>query len=455
MSGGYMRASLFGLLLLGAVSPCSLTSQTVQGSVHLEDSPAAVVGAQVILLDFSDAVISTVETDIDGRFVIFAPSHGLFQILVDRPGYINTLSEPFLLTRDGVVHLDFSVKREPVELLVGPDGLERALSSAIQERCGGSRRGLLPPALVGVVTDSLSGVSLPGVSVSLEWSERRDGLHLLQTWTSDQGIYAFCDPPSEGRPRLRAEAMGLTGDAVEVVTRVNGVVRLDLGLPLTESGTTGQVLGQVVDYSTGEPLATVEVRIRDADLWTLSDPRGFFRFSDVPPGAHVLEVDRVGYAHLERLFRVVGRAGHQVDVTLAKEAIVLDPITVEVRSRRWYADMAGLQDRVAAGLGYYLTRPDLVGRGITRLVDVVYGVPGFMVRRLGRYATLVIRGRECTPSVYLDGTRFAPDPTFGLDGIQVYDLEAVEFYRGPMETPFEFSAAPGCGAVVAWTRRGR
>jgi carboxypeptidase family protein/TonB-dependent receptor-like protein len=452
-----MRVTLFLLvtLLVCGASPSLASAQTVQGTVRMQESPVVVAAAQVLLLDSSDSVVSRGETGISGEFILAAPSSGSYRILIERPGFINTLSEPFFMDRGAIVRADFSVKREPVELLVGPRQLEAALSAAIRDQCGGVPGGSLPPALVGVVTDSLSGVALPGVSVTLEWAERGDGLHLLQTWTGEEGVYAFCDPPATGRPRLRAVAMGLSGNPVEVEARLNAVVRHDLGLPLTESGSTGQVLGQIVDYVTGEPLATVEVRIRGADLWTLSDPRGFFRFEKVPPGSHVLEVDRVGYAHLEKVFRVVGRAGHQVNVTLAKEAIVLDPITVAVRSRRWYADMAGFQDRLAAGIGFFLTRPDLVGRGITRLVDAAYGVPGFMVRRIGRYATVGIRGRDCMPSVFLDGMPHSPDPVFGLDAIQVFDLEAVEFYRGPLETPFEFSAAPECGTVVAWTRRGR
>jgi CarboxypepD_reg-like domain/Carboxypeptidase regulatory-like domain len=450
-----MRIIRLFCLLLCVVSARPIASQTVEGTVYLENSPIEVAGARVVLLDGSNGVVATTVTDSRGRFRVLAPTPGSFLVLIEREGFINTLSERFYLDPTDIRRLEFSVERLPLELLVGPASLEDALVSSVQRKCGMLSGGRLPPALVGVVKDSLSGVSLPGVSVTLEWSERGDGLHLLQTWTGGNGVYTFCDPPSRGRPVIRAEAMGLTGEAVKVVARVRRVVRFDIGLPLAETGSTGQVLGQVVDYSTGEPLATVEVKIRGADLWTLSDPRGFFRFEDVPPGEHVLEVDRVGYAHLEQLFRVVGRAGHQVEVTLAREAILLDPITVAVRSRRWYADMAGLQDRLAAGIGYIITRPDLLGRGITRLVDAAYGVPGFMVRRVGRYAMLGIRGNECTPSVYLDGMRHLPDPEFGLDAVQGFDLEAVEFYRSPLETPFEFAAAPECGTVVAWTRRGR
>lgn len=380
------------------------------------------------------------------------------------PGPAREDIEPFSSTPGGSVRIILlgclallGVNPWPLasQVAQGSVQVEEVFASHIREQCGVLRDGTPAPALIGVVRDSLSGVSLPGVSVTLEWSAREDGVYLLQTWTSEDGVYSFCDPPAEGRPRVRAEAMGLSGDAIFVERHLNEILHLDLGLPLTEAGTTGQVLGQVVDHATGEPLAIVEVRIRDAELWTLSDPAGFFRFDEVPSGAHVLEVDRVGYAHRERVLRVVGRAGHQVDVALAKEAITLDPITVEIRSRRWFSDMSGLQDRVAVGLGYILTRPDLVGRGLTRLVDAAYGVPGFMVHRLGRYATLRVRGRACTPSVYLDGTRHAPDPTFGLDAIQVFDLEAIEFYRGPAETPLEFSLTSQCGTVVAWTRRGR
>jgi len=447
------RLVYVGLLLLLPL-PAS-AAQSVSGSVSVSGGDGPLAGARVVLVDVADSVVAAVRTDFEGRFLLAAHEPGDYRLLVDRPGYVSTLSELFHLSAGVRATVDFRVGRQPIELLLGSMELEEAFTNRIAERCGVLPDGRLAPSLVGLVTDLRSGIVLPGVRVSLEWSDRSDGIRLVQSWTDAGGVYAICDPPQAGRPRIRAETLGLSGDPIEVEVPVGRVVRMDVELPLTEEGTVGRVLGRVADYETGLPLSTVEVRVRGADLWTLSDRNGNFRFDSVPPGTHVLEIDRVGYAHREKAFRVVGRAAHQVDVALSRDAIVLEPITVAVRSRNWYADMTGLQDRMAAGIGEFFTRPEMLRRGVSRLTDVLYGVPGLVVQRVGQYAHVLHRTRRCSPSLYLDGLPHRPDPVLGLDAIRIFDLEAVEVYRRDAETPAEFLRANGCGAVVAWTRRGR
>jgi CarboxypepD_reg-like domain/Carboxypeptidase regulatory-like domain/TonB-dependent Receptor Plug Domain len=432
-----------------------VVAQIAEGTVLFVGSGLPASDFRVVLLDTDHQTLLTSYTDVDGRFRIRASEPGRYRIVVERSGYPSSVTELFRLESDQTERLVVEVAERPLELLAGPGTLEDVFAQRIRLRCGTPALPT-PPALVGVVRDEQTEVPLPGVRVTLEWSSPEGGLRFVQGLTDPDGIYALCDPPQRGSPRVRAEAMGLVGEAVSLGRSERSVLRADLVLPLTDSTglSEGQVLGRVFDSETGRPLETVEVQIAGAGLWTLSDENGLFRFDAVPAGLHVLKVDRVGYAHRETVLRVIGRAGHQVEVALSEEAIELEPITVEVRSRRWYSDMAGLQNRMTLGIGRFLLRHDLIGRGITRLADAAYGVPGFMVRRLGRYATVVVRGR-CEATVFLDGRRHVPDPYLGLDAIPVFDLEAVELYRGPAETPPEFQAMEGCGSIVAWTRRGR
>jgi len=446
LSAGLVAAILGGSPLLG---------QSVGGSVSVTGAEETLPGARVVLLTGSDSTVASTRTNSEGRFHIDTRRSGRFRLLVDRPGYLNQLSNDFLLLVGDTIHMDVEVDPRPVEMLFDPTELDQALTRRVQRRCGRMPDGSLAPSLVGLVTDARSGVVLPGVRITLEWSTRSEGARLVQMWTDAGGVYALCDPPRGGHPRVRAETLGLSGDPIEVEMPLPRVARVDLALPLTKEGAVGHVMGRVVDHRTDEALSTVDVRIRGIDRWTLSDRNGYFRFDSVPPGIHVLEVDRVGYASLEKPFRVVGRAGHQVDVALSEEAIPLEPITVSVRSRRWFADMEGLQRRMASGIGDFFTRSELLGRGVTRLTDILHAVPGFVVRRVGRYAGVLHRAGHCAPSLYLDGRPHRPDPVSGFDAVRVFDLEAVEIYDRNAETPAEFLRPGVCGAVVAWTRRGR
>ncbi len=72
---------------------------------------------------------------------------------------------------------------------------------------------------------------------------------------------------------------------------------------------------------------------------------------------------------------------------------------------------------------------------------------------------LVVRCRMCTPMVFMDGRLYKLDEDLGLNEIDTFDIEALEFYKGTASIPAEFNYSNntevGCGAIVIWTRRGR
>jgi hypothetical protein len=60
--------------------------------------------------------------------------------------------------------------------------------------------------------------------------------------------------------------------------------------------------------------------------------------------------------------------------------------------------------------------------------------------------------------VYVDGHmvsgRSQSDPLFDMNSIQPDQIEAIEFYAGPSETPPEYSGLNStCGVLVIWTRK--
>jgi hypothetical protein len=68
----------------------------------------------------------------------------------------------------------------------------------------------------------------------------------------------------------------------------------------------------------------------------------------------------------------------------------------------------------------------------------------------------------CYSQIYLDNTMVFSgriiaghwEPLFNLNSINPAQIEAIEFYASPAETPLKYSKMEShCGVVVIWTRR--
>lgn len=239
----------------------------------------------------------------------------------------------------------------------------------------------------------------------------------------------------------------------------------------------------ILGDGTEAPLPDVMVRLPGLAIGSLSDPEGRVRIAGIPIGTHVVEIQRIGY----RTERV---AIEFVDSIVAGEvSLLLEPVgiagvhaSVEGQNRR-LASM-GFYERERTGMGRYLRREDLERNASSsnELSHALSNVPGLRLRRgpdgQGRVITssrgAVSPARQfCLSQVILDGMRLAnPDPPgfIDIDGIiSIAQIEAVEWYSGPAQTPEQFNStgsmlsvkgAPGqqygphCGTLVIWTRGG-
>jgi hypothetical protein len=67
-------------------------------------------------------------------------------------------------------------------------------------------------------------------------------------------------------------------------------------------------------------------------------------------------------------------------------------------------------------------------------------------------------GSRCYARVYVDGRSVCSgrldEPLFDMRSIQPAEIEGIEYYAGPAQTPMEYSTMESsCGVVVIWTRR--
>lgn len=102
------------VVLMLAVSQAS--AQTVRGRVTAEEDGAVLAGATISLLTASNEVVTRVETDLRGGYVLDAPNAGAYRVVADHLGYLRLESPLAALEAGRVIAVDFELPPDPVEL---------------------------------------------------------------------------------------------------------------------------------------------------------------------------------------------------------------------------------------------------------------------------------------------------------------------------------------------------
>ena len=239
-----------------------------------------------------------------------------------------------------------------------------------------------------------------------------------------------------------------------------------LALGLLHEGTQAQqglratgsaIVGRVLDGSTAQGLAEVEVRVLEANSVVHTDSRGNFRIEPIVPGTHRLRFSRIGYAERTGTVDVAVGAVLEVRVALSEDPVELEPLTVTVRSA--VLDRVGFYDRRSQGMrGHFLERGDIESHQPDAVTDLFRRMSGIRVVHGGIYGSQVLVNQRvtfkdssagCEPSIWLDGIRSNMRTP---DDMEVEELEGIEVYTG--------ASAPGrfndiCGVIVLWTRQRR
>ena len=182
------------------------------------------------------------------------------------------------------------------------------------------------------------------------------------------------------------------------------------------------VSGQVVDRSTGQPLAGAYVGLAGTRQETLTDEAGRFIFRRVRPGGQTLVVSLLGYADLERVVTV---AAEQPALSLALEPdpVVLEGLTVNLNV------LEQRRNRVAVASRAY-DRTQIRRSSATNMQAFVRGpagVPAVTCRVSFADSCVYSRGRLQPVVVYLDEM-----PIYSLEhlsAIQPDEVERVEVYQ--------------------------
>src|SRR5437879_4787130 len=106
------------------------------------------------------------------------------------------------------------------------------------------------------------------------------------------------------------------------------VAGLFWAVPLGAQETTGAVAGKVVDATTQQPLANVEVALAGTPHRELTRPDGSFVLNGVPAGPYRLRATRIGYGSQFQEIAVTAGGTTTAQVSLAPAAAILEPVVV-------------------------------------------------------------------------------------------------------------------------------
>ncbi len=227
---------------------------------------------------------------------------------------------------------------------------------------------------------------------------------------------------------------------------------------------SGRIVGRLLDELTLTPVVAAEITLitslLEVPVRNLTDEDGRFLFSSVRPGWCRLEIEHLGYGTQWTTVDVPRGRTIDVEVHVAPEPVLLEPLEVVVHTRSRRLERVGFYRRKEFGFGHVFGPAELddwrgsLSSNLQR-VPGLYHFPGdsALIRMLfpGHYGLGI-----CAPYVFVNGW---PDPVVisHIDVFHPSTLEGVEVYRAPWEVPGKYRARISptrltCGVILLWVR---
>ena len=433
-----------------------------------------VEGARVTLIGTS----LTAVTNAAGRFTVANVLPGAYEVEVRTPS----------LDSIGAVHRSRFGFTDPTVSLEIRTPAARQLAGTVCERSGtapasgSERRGLI----AGALTTRGDTLALRNAKIVAEWREPSSDVRVATTdakrtrWvearTDARGIFRVCDVPLNTALVVQAEAEN--GSSPPVGASVpGGQLFTHVSLTLDESIDRGAIFtGTVLDDTTRRPVADVELALPELSMSVVTNDVGGFRLVDIPPGNHRVVVRRAGYGALDV------RMPFAANRTLERR-IILSP-AMALESVIVTADRTALPDFEAnrrLGQGHFLTRADLARYDGRKISDALSQAPGARIMAgagnqawmtTTRGARSVEIGPRIPDAMIPEGAKFGAcytqvwldrmlmyagrkdETPFDINTIPAEQVEAVEFYSSPSQTPPKYMTRnSACGVLVIHTRR--
>lgn len=469
ISGGELLMVRRGSDTLWARAPLVLA-----GSVADSVSGRPVEGARVTLIGTS----LTGVTNAAGGFTVADVLPGAYEVEVRTP----SLDSIGAVHRSRVGFTDPAVSFQ----IRTPAARQRAgticAGSGTAPAPASDRRGLIAGAL-NTRGDTLA---LRNAKIVAEWREPSSDARVatagakrtrwVEARTDARGLFRICDAPVNTALVLQAETENRSSAPVRA--SVPGDQRFThVSLTLDESTDRGAIFtGIVLDDSARGPIADVEVVLPELPMSVVTNDVGGFRLVDIPPGTHRVVVRRVGYGPFDMRMPFVSNHTLERRIILSR-AMALESVIVT-------ADRTTLPDFEAnrrLGQGHFLTRADLARYDGRKISDALSQAPGARIMAgagsqawmtTTRGARSVEIGPRIPDAKIPEGAKFGAcytqvwldrmlmyagkkdETPFDINTIPAEQVEAVEFYSSPAQTPPKYMTRnSACGVLVIHTRR--
>lgn len=224
---------------------------------------------------------------------------------------------------------------------------------------------------------------------------------------------------------------------------------------LSSQPPTGAVVGIATSLPTGQPLAGAMFVVAGTDRRMTSDSAGTFRVGGLPGGKFTIEGRAIGFEAMALAVSILLDSTVRLHFEFRPLVVQLPGIEVDAGSLpASEARLKGFHERRAAGFGRFITRDDIVRRDPRDSWELLRGIPG--VRLVGKRVQMSTgQTRGCVVQYFVDGLHIVFPPSDLLIQFLPRDLEGIEVYRGPAETPVAFSRGGAeCGVIAIWTRMG-
>ena len=254
---------------------------------------------------------------------------------------------------------------------------------------------------------------------------------------------------------------------------------------------TAVVQGRVID-SLVQPIAQADVGIEGTALAVKTDSYGRFALANVPPGAHVLSVRKIGYGPIDVVIKTP-RDTSLTPVIMTRGAVVLKTVvtrTVGPYDKPARLAYTGMYDDFYqrrffnVGAAQFFTHEDIDRMGVTDIRDVLRRVPhlqmwddggntelrfsgcgtqGIMIvdngmqawppRRLtGEIGTLQQQNLALADNGHGPvGSATETDPLATIRSLRPEDVEGIEVYPSSSSLPVQ-AVGNACAAIFIWTK---
>ncbi len=229
------------------------------------------------------------------------------------------------------------------------------------------------------------------------------------------------------------------------------------------------IRGRVMESQSIQPVEFAGVMLLDttftAVAGTATNAIGAFTLEVPGPGAYYVLTESLGYSSSIDGILELGEGGSvTVEIYLKPKPIVLDSIKVAVARAQIFQhlDGAGFNQRMATGIGHFISPEEIERRDPRYMVDLFRSAPGVRLIGGGGFSGTGLEfvngspgGATCSPQIYVDGIRVNADTAWGgLEGVvDISQIAAVELYTRASNVPLQWvGTGSACGVALLWTR---